>query len=175
VQAQADAAATPTQPQAAIPAAPQLLLAATFSPIASQPLLDMQNLRIAVPVNQIDGEFIVTMAMAGTPGTISVTPAAPVGAAGAIPGQPGAPPPATAPLEKRQSNETATANAGGNIVMTMSQLSDMVQMQKSGGVMSVWTMMNQFVSQEAGQPELTLTAVKARSSFQERRASSFRT
>ncbi|KAK2016759.1 hypothetical protein LZ32DRAFT_644892 [Colletotrichum eremochloae] len=70
------AGGNPTSPQTgqnppnagpAIPAASQLLLAQTFTPINAQILLDRENARIAVPVNQIDGEFILTMTVAGTP------------------------------------------------------------------------------------------------------------
>ncbi|GKT54550.1 paired amphipathic helix protein sin3a [Colletotrichum tofieldiae] len=57
----------PSNAGPAIPAATQLLLAQTFSPINAQVLLDRENARIAVPVNQIDGEFILTMMVAGTP------------------------------------------------------------------------------------------------------------
>ncbi|KAK1999547.1 hypothetical protein LX36DRAFT_574034 [Colletotrichum falcatum] len=57
----------PSNPGPAIPAASQLLLAQSFSPVKGQVLLDKENSRIAVPVNQIDGEFILTMAVAGTP------------------------------------------------------------------------------------------------------------
>ncbi|GKT48260.1 uncharacterized protein ColSpa_08441 [Colletotrichum spaethianum] len=57
----------PSNAGPAIPAATQLLLAQTFSPISAQVLLDRENARIAVPVNQIDGEFILTMMVAGTP------------------------------------------------------------------------------------------------------------
>ncbi|ORY58081.1 uncharacterized protein BCR38DRAFT_300023, partial [Pseudomassariella vexata] len=47
-------AATPASPQAASPVATQLLLAPTFTPLVSRPLLDTQNNRIVVPVSQID-------------------------------------------------------------------------------------------------------------------------
>ncbi|TQN64673.1 hypothetical protein CSHISOI_10756 [Colletotrichum shisoi] len=57
----------PPQVGPQIPAATQLLLAQTFSPINAQVLLDRENARIAVPVSQIDGEFILTMMVAGTP------------------------------------------------------------------------------------------------------------
>ncbi|KAF1990367.1 hypothetical protein K402DRAFT_417811 [Aulographum hederae CBS 113979] len=45
------------------PAATQLLLAPSFTPIAANAVLDRANGRIAVPVNQINGEFIITMQM----------------------------------------------------------------------------------------------------------------
>jgi len=57
----------PSNAGPAIPAASQLLLAQTFSPVNAQILLDRENARIAVPISQIDGEFILTMTVAGTP------------------------------------------------------------------------------------------------------------
>ncbi|EFQ35922.1 hypothetical protein CGRA01v4_05983 [Colletotrichum graminicola] len=57
----------PSNASPPIPAASQLLLAQTFTPINAQILLDRENSRIAVPINQIDGEFILTMTVAGTP------------------------------------------------------------------------------------------------------------
>ncbi|KAK2051819.1 hypothetical protein LY76DRAFT_527867 [Colletotrichum caudatum] len=57
----------PSNAGPAIPAASQLLLAQSFSPVNAQILLDRENARIAVPITQIDGEFILTMTVAGTP------------------------------------------------------------------------------------------------------------
>ncbi|KAK2026055.1 hypothetical protein LX32DRAFT_567043, partial [Colletotrichum zoysiae] len=54
----------PSNASPAIPAASQLLLAQTFSPVNAQILLDRENARIAVPITQIDGEFILTMTVA---------------------------------------------------------------------------------------------------------------
>ncbi|TDZ37497.1 Protein piccolo [Colletotrichum spinosum] len=82
----------PNQGGPTIPAATQLLLAQTFSPINAQVLLDRENARIAVPVNQIDGEFILTMMVGGTPVGTQPQPPAPQqgqpGAGGGITGQP---------------------------------------------------------------------------------------
>lgn len=45
------------------PVATQLLLAPTFTPVQANAVLDQTNMRIAIPVRQIDGEFILTMQM----------------------------------------------------------------------------------------------------------------
>jgi hypothetical protein len=50
--------------QAQNPAATQLLLAPTFATISSTTVIDAANGRIAAPVSQVDGEFIITMQMA---------------------------------------------------------------------------------------------------------------
>jgi hypothetical protein len=47
------------------PVAAQLLLAPTFTPIQANAVLDQSNMRIAVPVRQVDGEYILTMQMMG--------------------------------------------------------------------------------------------------------------
>tara|TARA_R110002003_G_scaffold1183_2_gene22542 strand:+ start:7160 stop:7918 length:759 start_codon:yes stop_codon:yes gene_type:complete len=43
------------------PVATQLLLAPTFTPIQANAILDQTNMRIAIPVRQVDGEYILTM------------------------------------------------------------------------------------------------------------------
>ncbi|KAH6872993.1 hypothetical protein BKA58DRAFT_158099 [Alternaria rosae] len=48
------------------PVAAQLLLAPTFTPIQANAVLDQANMRIAVPVRQVDGEYILTMQMMGS-------------------------------------------------------------------------------------------------------------
>ncbi|KAI0127217.1 hypothetical protein BJ170DRAFT_683064 [Xylariales sp. AK1849] len=153
----------PSQTQAQLPAATQLLLSPTFTPLTGQPLLDSKNNRIAVPVSQIDGEFIITMGMAGSAGQLQVNPAvtSTPGAGIATPGaftagaaQPTAQAqggagagqlgqPAQGQAAKRQ------APAPGGIIMTMAQLADMVQRQANGGVTPVWNMMSEFVAQQA--------------------------
>ncbi|EEY16040.1 conserved hypothetical protein [Verticillium alfalfae VaMs.102] len=55
----------PTQGVAPPPAATLLLLEPTFTPIARQTLLDSEGGRIAVPVDSIDGEFVLVMQLAG--------------------------------------------------------------------------------------------------------------
>jgi hypothetical protein len=47
------------------PVAAQLLLAPTFTPVQANAVLDQANMRIAVPIRQIDGEYILTMQVMG--------------------------------------------------------------------------------------------------------------
>jgi hypothetical protein len=55
-------AGTPTNNN---PVASKLLLAPTFTPIAANAVLDQANMRIAIPVRQVDGEYILTMQKMG--------------------------------------------------------------------------------------------------------------
>jgi hypothetical protein len=65
------------------PVATQLLLAPTFTPIQANAVLDQANMRIAVPVRQIDGEYILTMQVMGVVQAAQPQPAAqPAPAAG---------------------------------------------------------------------------------------------
>ncbi|KAH8199238.1 hypothetical protein TruAng_006578 [Truncatella angustata] len=150
----------PTQTQATLPAAAQLLLSPTFSPVSAQALLDSQNNRIAVPVSQIDGEFILTMGMTGA-GTIQVAPAASGKPGETQGGEPATSntsnqpnqlqqgkPPASPGIAQRQ----AAPAAQGTITMTMAELEKMALRQATGGVMPVWSMMNEFVAQSVAQP-----------------------
>lgn len=154
-------ATPPTPAQATPPAAPQLLLSPTFTPVSAQALLDSANSRIAVPVSQIDGEFILTMGMAGA-GTIQVAPAAPA-TPGQAQGQPPAAAAATTPNPPGQGQEGVPTPAGGilarqtapatqgTITMTMTQLQEMVQRQATHDVIPVWSMMTDYVSQSTTQ------------------------
>ncbi|KAH3959588.1 hypothetical protein HBI25_098510 [Parastagonospora nodorum] len=51
-------AGTPTNNN---PVAQKLLLSPTFVPVAANAVLDQTNMRIAIPVRQVDGEYILTM------------------------------------------------------------------------------------------------------------------
>ncbi|KAI4602843.1 hypothetical protein KJ359_008063 [Pestalotiopsis sp. 9143b] len=159
-------ATAPTQTQAQLPAATQLLLSPTFSPISAQAILDTQNSRIAIPVSQIDGEFIVTMGMMGA-GTVQVAApgaagSAPSGApqaaaaqpaAGQAPAQPGSTPgaaPAASGGGAILARQAAAAPLG-TITMTMAQIEEMAKVQATGGVVPVWSMMSDYVSQSSAQ------------------------
>jgi chemotaxis protein histidine kinase CheA len=63
------------------PVATQLLLAPTFTPVQANAVLDQANMRIAVPVSQVDGEYILTMQVMGA--AQAAQPAAPQAAAAA--------------------------------------------------------------------------------------------
>lgn len=65
-------AGTPTNNN---PVATQLLLAPTFTPVQADAVLDQTNMRIAIPVRQVDGEFILTMqVMEGGQGQAQAAP-----------------------------------------------------------------------------------------------------
>ncbi|CAE7176558.1 hypothetical protein P3342_008200 [Pyrenophora teres f. teres] len=72
------------------PVAQQLLLAPTFTPIAANAVLDQANMRIAVPVKQVDGEYILTMTLMTGGGAQAA--AAPQAAPAAAPASPAAAP-----------------------------------------------------------------------------------
>ncbi|KAF2099806.1 hypothetical protein NA57DRAFT_37555, partial [Rhizodiscina lignyota] len=77
---------TTTSGVAANPAATQLLLSPTFTPIANNALFDPLNMRIAVPVSQLDGEYIITVQMQSGQSQAQPQPgAAPQPAASAAP------------------------------------------------------------------------------------------
>lgn len=69
------------------PVATQLLLAPTFTPIQANAVLDQANMRIAVPVRQVDGEYILVMQMMGAGAKAAAQPAAaqPAAAPAAVP------------------------------------------------------------------------------------------
>ncbi|KAK0103818.1 hypothetical protein ONS95_005817 [Cadophora gregata] len=108
---------TPTQNN---PVATQLLLSPTFTPIAARAAIDQVNGRIAIPINNINGEFIVTMtkatgqtapqpAVAAEPGINGTTTTGEVGGAG-------------------------VAEPAGSVTMSMSELRSMMERQANGGV-----------------------------------------
>ncbi|WQF77358.1 hypothetical protein CDEST_02372 [Colletotrichum destructivum] len=181
-----------------IPAATQLLLAQTFSPINAQVLLDRENARIAVPVSQIDGEFILTMMVAGTPVGTQPQPA---------PQQPGQPQPGqpqqgggqqqggglvqpAAPQQGGGGITGAQSGAGaarrqepavppaappnpmllaGGFEMKMADLMAMADTKRNGGVMATWEMMTNFAAQQQ-KPEPHKKAEQKRSEIMRRRS-----
>lgn len=73
------------------PVATQLLLSPTFTPVQAEAVLDQANMRIAVPVRQVDGEYILIMQMMG--GAQAAAPqAVPAGEAAPAAAQPAAAP-----------------------------------------------------------------------------------
>ena len=74
------------------PVATQLLLAPTFTPVQAQAVLDQANMRIAVPVRQVDGEYILVMQMMGAAAQPAAPQAAPAGEAAPAAAQPAAAP-----------------------------------------------------------------------------------
>jgi hypothetical protein len=78
------------------PVATQLLLSPTFTPVQANAVLDQANMRIAVPVRQVDGEYILVMQMMGAAAQ-AAPQAAPQAAAPAGEAAPAAAQPAAAP------------------------------------------------------------------------------
>jgi hypothetical protein len=91
---------TPTNGQN--PVASSLLLAPTFTPVAADAVLDNANMRIAIPVRQIDGEFILTMQKMEGGGVQPIDPAQPA---------PGAAQPAPEAAQPAQGETPAAAPA----------------------------------------------------------------
>ncbi|KAF2121894.1 hypothetical protein BDV96DRAFT_133226 [Lophiotrema nucula] len=146
---------TPTQPQNNNPAATQLLLAPTFTPIQNQAVLDPLNMRIAIPVSQVDGEFIITM-QAATGGTPAAPQAqAPPTPAGEAPKAPGgansttlAAEAADPPPERRADNSTASIDGApkGYVYLTMREVNRMVEIGNCGGMPCISKMMSDLKS-----------------------------
>jgi hypothetical protein len=89
------------------PVAAQLLLAPTFTPVQANAVLDQANMRIAVPVRQVDGEYILVMQMMGAGAQAAAPAAAPVAAA------PVAAPAAPAPAAESTARPAAPAEPAG--------------------------------------------------------------
>lgn len=151
------------------PVAAALLLAPTFTPIQANAVLDQVNMRIAVPVRQIDGEYILIMSMSGgaqaatppqgqtptpaegqRPATGSQTPGAraPQSGAGATGGeQPASNGTTLAKPERRQESVKAPQ---GIIIMTMAEINNMAEREMWGGSIPVTRMMNDYVKEMTG-------------------------
>jgi len=123
---QASGAASQPQPQNSAsgttpqnPAATQLLLSPTFTPVNAKVIMDQTAGRIAVPVTQLNGEFILTMGKAGTSSTqLQPQPLQP------------------APGRKRRqlrSRQDATPVGQNGVVLSMTDLKAMVQRERNGG------------------------------------------
>jgi hypothetical protein len=103
-------AGTPTNNN---PVASKLLLAPTFTPIQANAVLDQTNMRIAIPVRQVDGEFILTMQK--MEGVRAVQPAEGQGQQpAAVEGQTPSPEAGARPAE----NNTTLAEAGKRLNST---------------------------------------------------------
>lgn len=118
------------------PAATQLLLSPTFTPINQRTVLDMTNSRVAVTVNSLDGEFIVTMGKAGAQNQVQAQPGALASSTPSTQNNAnGLTPPA-----KRQSTQTQSQ---GGLLVTMADLQALVAQQKSAGMLPVIEMMSE--------------------------------
>ncbi|KAF2661642.1 hypothetical protein K491DRAFT_647531 [Lophiostoma macrostomum CBS 122681] len=140
------------------PAATQLLLNPTFTPIQANAVIDPLNMRIAIPVGQIDGEFIITMQNAGAAG--SPQPAAAQGqgqgqqqgaAASANGTATAAEAPAAAkPAERRQEAGGDAQPPTGAILITMKEINKMVELLQWGGQAPIGQMMTDYVKANNG-------------------------
>lgn len=119
------------------PVATQLLLAPTFTPIQANVVLDSVNMRVAFPVSQVDGEYILTMQM-GAAQAVAPKPAAVNG---------------TAPAEPKVKREDAATEASpgkGQVYITMREVNRLVDMQSWGMQAPISQMMSEFVKGNNG-------------------------
>ncbi|KAJ4324931.1 hypothetical protein N0V94_000985 [Neodidymelliopsis sp. IMI 364377] len=95
------------------PVATQLLLSPTFTPVQANAVLDQTNMRIAVPVRQVDGEYILVMQMMGAAAPQAAPQAAaPAGEAAPAAAQPAAAPAAQPAAAAPAAESTARPAAG---------------------------------------------------------------
>lgn len=152
------------------PVATQLLLAPTFTPIQANAVLDQTNMRIAIPVRQVDGEFILTMqkmeggaAQAAQPAT-PVESARPAAAQSSTPSSAAELPksnnttePASPKSERRQSPSPSLDKYGlptapqGAVIMSMKMVDDMVSAVQWGGQAPITQMMSEYVKAQTGE------------------------
>lgn len=111
----ANSGGTPTNNN---PVATQLLLSPTFTPVQANAVLDQANMRIAVPVRQVDGEYILVMQMMGAAAQAApqaageAAPAAPAPAAESTPRPAAGAEPAAASASAEPAAEASPAAAG---------------------------------------------------------------
>jgi hypothetical protein len=149
-------AGTPTNNQN--PVAAKLLLAPTFTPIAATAVLDQTNMRVAIPVRQVDGEFILTMQDMGL--VAAVQPAAAAAAAPAAAAN-GTAPAVLAPAKRQDSNTDKYGQvkpAQNAVIMTMKMVDDMVNAVTWGGQPGITQMMSEYVKAQTGNdlPKITV-------------------
>ncbi|KAF1362530.1 hypothetical protein EJ07DRAFT_108063 [Lizonia empirigonia] len=163
------------------PVAAQLLLAPTFTAIQANAVLDQANMRIAVPVSQVDGEYILIMQKMGAAAQAAPQAAAAPSAPGLnSPARPsGEAPPASnntgpAKPERRQASGKMDKYGlpeapQGAIIMTMKQIDDMASMVTWCGQVPITQMMNDHVKAQAGKalgsPKNGTTAASAAGSL----------
>ncbi|KAF7575329.1 hypothetical protein Ptr902_05688 [Pyrenophora tritici-repentis] len=154
------------------PVAQQLLLAPTFTPIAANAVLDQANMRIAVPVKQVDGEYILTMTLmtGGATSSSAAKSEAPATegekpTASASNSTMSAKPEATKAEEPKTSEEPKKAERRedsktdkyglpiapqGAVIMTMKQIDDMASAMTWGGGVAITKMMSEYVKAQTG-------------------------
>ena len=159
------------------PVATALLLAPTFTPIQANAVLDQTNMRIAIPVRQVDGEFILTMQKMN--GVQAVQPAEGQGQQPATPAEgqrpaesltptaaePGKAPEASnsttpaspesekKPERRQESNKDKYGNdkpPQGAVIMTMKMIDDMANAVTWGGQAAITQIMSEYVKAQTG-------------------------
>ncbi|KAK0107538.1 hypothetical protein ONS96_003345 [Cadophora gregata f. sp. sojae] len=114
------------------PAATQLLLNPTFQAVNGPTAFDPATGRVMVAVNQIDGEFIITMQKSASAG---LAPQGGNGTAGAG-GATGEPQSASS-----TSGLSSAASGQGGITFTMAELTSLMEQQRMGSAGLAITMM----------------------------------
>ncbi|CZS96175.1 uncharacterized protein RCO7_05025 [Rhynchosporium graminicola] len=110
------------------PVAAQLLLSPTFAPITARAVIDQANGRVAIPVNNINGEFILTMAVAKSGGASLEAVGSGSQAAGLN---------RTSTAGESRGNTAAGISStenSGSVTMTMKEMRSMMERQANGGV-----------------------------------------
>ncbi|KAF2737996.1 hypothetical protein EJ04DRAFT_550255 [Polyplosphaeria fusca] len=133
------------------PVATELLLEPTFTPIQANAVFDPNNMRVAIPVTQIDGEFILTMSMGGAaapPEQQAQGEQQPAASNGTTPAEAGEVPEAAASsapeapkaAERRQEAESQK----GYVALSVDEINRMAETQKWGGMPPVTRMMEEY-------------------------------
>jgi hypothetical protein len=149
---------TPTNNQNPVAAA--LLLAPTFTPIAANAVLDQTNMRIAIPVRQVDGEFILTMQKMDLVQAIQPAQGEAQRPAAAGNGTTPATLEPAKPVRRQESNKDKYGQekpAQNAIVMTMKMIDDMVNAVNWGGQAGITQMMSEYVKGQTGNNLPTVT------------------
>jgi hypothetical protein len=149
---------TPTSNQN--PVAAKLLLAPTFTPIAANAVLDQTNMRVAIPVRQVDGEFILTMQKMDLVQAIQPAQGEAQAPAAAVNGTSPATLEPAKPARRQESNKDKYGQekpAQNAIVMTMKMIDDMVNAVNWGGQAGITQMMSEYVKGQTGKELPTIT------------------
>jgi hypothetical protein len=149
---------TPTSNQN--PVAAKLLLAPTFTPIAANAVLDQTNMRVAIPVRQVDGEFILTMQKMDLVQAIQPAQGEAQAPAAAVNGTAPATLEPAKPARRQESNKDKYGQekpAQNAIVMTMKMVDDMVNAVNWGGQAGITQMMSEYVKGQTGKELPTIT------------------
>jgi predicted methyltransferase len=114
-------------------------------------------MRVAIPVRQVDGEFILTMQDMGLVAAVQPAAAAAAPAAAAN----GTAPAVLAPAKRQDSNTDKYGQvkpAQNAVIMTMKMVDDMVNAVTWGGQPGITQMMSEYVKAQTGNdlPKITV-------------------